>query len=382
MRISDLIKASEIARPTALSEQMRQITAPPSYLAEWTESQRRLRQLTVQNSVVAEMAAIDRSHFRLSDTLQAVSSLGSRIAELLGPTPTERLALVSTAGTQMDARLKFAAALPNLADQQFRIAGALSPILEAQERLAETMDGQTSTLQKVMLGIPSSTSFLPPDVFQRLDQIGARSFLGNLQQPAYLGALRGLTETLSASALGFPESAAEAFADLVEGEFEEAMAAVAADPFALEGMTVLDLLLTLQNAWGALREYPGVRAALLVIVTALVQGGVQQLLSAGDHAEVMAEMRRQSALLEQGQAQREESEPDRGSGAETRGEAIRNVHLRVGPDVKSRSLGKLSKGDTVLILGREGDWLRVVARLPGGKLHSGWVYSRLVKVVL
>jgi hypothetical protein len=383
VRISDLIEASEMGRLTALSKQMRQIAAPPSYLGEWAESQRRLRELTMPRSAFADMAAtLDHSHFRLSDSVKGLSGMGSRIAEMLGPTATERLALTGIAGTQMDARMKLAAALPNLSDQQLRVAGALGPMMEAQKRMDEAMGSQIFSLQKAVAGIPTSSFSLPPSLFQRLDAIAAGPFLGTFQEPEYLRALRSLTEAVSAAALGFPDSVAEAFADLLEGEFEEATALVAADPAALEGMTVLDLLLVLQNAWGALREHPVVRAAVLMIVGALVQGGVQQVLSASDHTEMMEELRRQSALLEQGRAEGSEHNGNSGSEDEVRGEAIGNAHVRVGPDVKSKSLGKLSKGDIVLILGREGDWLRVLAGLPGGAFHSGWVYARLVKAVL
>lgn len=344
MSISDLMRASDMGRRAELSERMRQLTAPPSYLAQWAETDRRLRELSMPSSALAEVpTTLDQSIFRL----------------------------------------KLGAGLSSLADRQLQLAGALNPIMEAQNRMADMMGSHTSALQNAFASIPTTTFFLPGDLLQRLDGIGAASFLGNFQEPESIRALRLWTETLSSVALGFPDGAADAFANLVEDEFEDATAMVAADPGALEGMTVLDFLLALQNAWGALREYPLVRAALLMIVTALVQGGVQQLLSASDHAEVMAELHRQSALIEQqARAYPDVNQMKAGADSQLHGVAIRNTHIRAGPDVASQSLGTLTPGDVVLILGREGDWLRVMAGLPGGEIHSGWIYARLIKAVL
>jgi len=58
------------------------------------------------------------------------------------------------------------------------------------------------------------------------------------------------------------------------------------------------------------------------------------------------------------------------------------INVREGPGTKHRIVAKLEKGQTVRVLGRRGDWLRI--RLPGkknGDAELAWVYHSLVKPI-
>lgn len=352
MRAHDMamLQASEMARLTQTARMLDEILAPRRELARFIEEAERNQRWIRESMPVIEQ---HRS-----------------VMEMLGPALEERRGIVE--------------ALPPMAATWQRLGemveSRLSP-LQALARMPDPELARMSALQQAMSRIPEST-LLSGGVLQVLDRIPAHSLFGAFEQVESLSTLRGWIESASIAALGLPDAAASVFADLVEDELTELNVA-AADSAALDRATLIDVLLAVLNSLGELGKHPDTRSLLIALFAAFAGVRYQAEIVAPDHQEVLAEMRRQTVLLErihegQGQAG---GDSRREGVSDLRGVVIHNAHVRAAADAESRSFGVLLEGDEVLILGHEGGWLRVIAGLPGGDLQAGWVYARFVKAV-
>lgn len=296
----------------------------------------------------------------------------------------------------LERQLSLVAGLQPTLEHARRFQEILAPMATMHRRIAEHVERHTAPLReqaavfrlvgaKSPLGLNpalealASSAALQGEVFRQLDRIRASSFTTFLEQPGYRAAMHGWLKETSGRTLGFEDTEAEEFAAMVESQ---AVALATADVGAstIAASSAVDLTAALLAALGPLGRHPVVQGIVMAFIAAMVTVEYEQFRTRGDQVAELSEERRQTALLES----IHQALADNGTHGDPTvpylaARATRNAHVRQAPTRSSRSLGVLEEGDDVLVLGRSGDWLRVMASLPDGELQAGWVYIRLVK---
>lgn len=260
------------------------------------------------------------------------------------------------------------------------MTASIKPIMDAMPRLELDLP-ELRVIRGLDIGVASAFSqiqqavdYMPRldpsafQVFRGLDQVPAIALPQLLQEPEWLQALH--SAAVSAASMAFPDALADDFVDLVEREFAAVSMEVTADAGVLEGTTVLDVTVILLRRLGDLGRHPQVQQLIFAIVAAII-------------AEIVgAEWQMYRTRSAPGTTVAVVDEREQPELPRLRGKASRRAHVREHPDRTSRSFGVLAPGDELLILGRDGDWLRVMVGLPGGEIQVGWVYAQLVKALV
>jgi hypothetical protein len=269
-----------------------------------------------------------------------------------------------------------------LAESLSMVTARTKPIMDQMPRLGldlpavQAIHGLDIEVAKSMLQIHQVFDNMPRldlsafQILRGLDQVPAITLPPLLREREWLQAVHSAAASMSAASLSFPDVLPDEIADLVGREFAAVSMEVAADTRALEGASVLEFALALLRRMGDLRRDPQVQNHIFTVVATIVaaiiavEWELYRTRSASGFTVTVVDQRERSVL------------------PQLRGKAIRTAHVREHPDRTSRSFGVLAPGDELLILGRDGDWLRVMAGLPGGELKVGWVYARLVKALV
>jgi addiction module HigA family antidote len=269
-----------------------------------------------------------------------------------------------------------------LAESVSMMTARIKPIMDAMPRLGLDLP-ELRMIQGLDIGVASSFAQLqqavdymprldPPasEILRSLDQVPAIALPPLLREPEWLQALHSAAAAVFADTIGFPDALADDFAGLVEREFAAASVEVTANVGTLEAATVLEFALTLLRRLDDLGRHPLVQQLIIVILAAIVAEIV------GVEWQVYRTPRALQTTMPVVDEGKQPPLP------QIRGDVSSRAHVREHPDRTSGSFGVLAPGDEVLILGREGDWLRVMVGLPGDELQVGWVYARLVKALI